>query len=32
MMLGILGVDAFELRQLGGHIVLPELAPTDAEG
>ena len=32
MMLGILRVDAFELRQLGGHIVMPELAPTDAEG
>jgi uncharacterized damage-inducible protein DinB len=32
MMLGILGVDAFELRQLGGHVVLPDLAAPGTEG
>jgi hypothetical protein len=26
MMLGMMGVDAFELRALGGHIVVPTLA------
>lgn len=30
MMLGMLGAEAFELRALGGHIVMPELA--DSEG
>jgi uncharacterized damage-inducible protein DinB len=27
IMLGIQGIDAFELRALGGHIIVPELAP-----
>jgi uncharacterized damage-inducible protein DinB len=30
MMLGILGVEAFELRALGGHVVMPDLAPPTA--
>jgi hypothetical protein len=31
MLLGILGVDAFELRALGGHIVMPIPATSDSE-
>ncbi len=29
MMLALLGVDAFELRALGGHIVMPPLAASE---
>lgn len=30
MLLGILGAEAVALRQLGGHIVLPDLATHSA--